>query len=332
MLNKSIGILGGGSWATAIVKMITDSETVENINWFIRNSENIEYIKHRKRNKYYLLSLELDTEKLSLCDNINNIIQKSDLLIFAIPSAFIKNALSGNNFSLQDKYIISAVKGIIPDDNLIFAEYFNQTYRVPLQNIGIIAGPCHAEEIAAERLSYLTVASENEKLANFTAEKLKTSYTKVKTSDDIYGTEYAAVLKNIFAVAAGICHGLGYGDNFQAVLVSNAVREIKRFVDTVHPITRDIKNSAYLGDLLVTAYSKFSRNRIFGTMIGRGYSVKAAQSEMKMIAEGYYAVKGIYEINKKHKISLPITDAVYRILYENAVPETEILNLTEILT
>ena len=289
-------------------------------------------MKNRKRNKFYLSSLELQTEKISLCNNINDVIQKSDVLIFAIPSAFIKNALSKSKFSLSEKYIVSAVKGIIPNENQIFAEYFNQTYKVPKQNIGIITGPCHAEEIAAERLSYLTLASENKTLAEFVGNNLKTPYTRINISDDIYGTEYSAVLKNIFALASGICHGLGYGDNFQAVLVSNAIREIKRFVDTVHPINRDIKNSAYLGDLLVTAYSKFSRNRIFGTMIGRGYSVNAAQSEMKMIAEGYYAVKGIYEINKKHRIFMPITDAVYHILYENRNPKKEISILTDKLT
>jgi len=332
MLNKKIGILGGGSWATAIIKMISDSGITENINWFIRNPENIEHIKTRKRNKYYLSSLELDIEKLNICNDINDIILKSDVLIFAIPSAFIKVALAKNNFNLSEKYIISAVKGIIPDENLIFAEYFNQKYNVPLQNIGIIAGPCHAEEIAAERLSYLTLASKNKKLAEFVSKKLKTPYTKLKISDDIYGTEYSAVLKNIYALAAGICHGLGYGDNFQAVLVSNAIREMKRFVDTVHPINRDIKNSAYLGDLLVTAYSKFSRNRIFGTMVGKGYSVKTAQLEMKMIAEGYFASKGIYEINKNHKIYMPITDTVYNILYENKNPDKEIKILTDKLT
>ncbi len=332
MLNSSTGILGGGSWATAIVKMLNDSENSRTLNWYIRNSENINHIKKYRHNKYYLSSVELNTDQLYLSDDINDVIQKSDILIFAIPSAFIKNALSKNNFSLSEKYIISAVKGIIPEDNIIFAKYFNRKYHVSKQNIGIIAGPCHAEEIAAERLSYLTVASENRELATHLGSMLKTRYTRINVSDDIYGTEYSAVLKNIFATASGICIGLGYGDNFQAVLVSNAIREIKRFVDTVHPITRDIKNSAYLGDLLVTAYSKFSRNRIFGTMIGKGYSVKAAQLEMKMIAEGYYAVKSIYEINKTRKIEMPITDAVYNILYENKIPSEEINKLTDKLT
>ena len=331
MNTKQIGILGGGSWATAIIKLLSESKQIGKINWFIRNIENINHIKKHKRNKHYLSSVELDTDKLSLSNDINSVINSSDTIILAIPSAFIKNALLKNNISFSGKYIISAVKGVIPDENQIIAEYFNQKYNLPVQNIGVITGPCHAEEVALERLSYLTVASENKNLASFIGENLKTHYTKIKISDDIYGTEYSAVLKNLFAIASGICHGLGYGDNFQAVLVSNAIREIKRFVDEVHPITRDIKNSAYLGDLLVTAYSKFSRNRIFGTMIGKAYSVKTALLEMNMVPEGYYAVKSIYEINKKHKIKMPILNAVYAILYLQKSSKSEIANLTELL-
>lgn len=328
MNTKKIGILGGGSWATALIKLLSESKTVESVNWYIRNAENIKHIKEHKKNKHYLSTVKLNTNKLHLSNDINLIINSSDILIFAIPSAFIKDSLSENNIGLSSKYIISAVKGIIPGDNQIFSEYFKQKYNVPIQNIGIITGPCHAEEIAMERLSYLTVASENQILADHIAAGLKVHFTKVTTSDDIYGTEYSSVLKNIFAVAAGICNGLGYGDNFQAVLVSNAIREIKRFTDEVHSITRDIKASAYLGDLLVTAYSKFSRNRIFGNMIGKGYSIKSAQSEMNMIAEGYYSVKSIYEINKKYKVYMPIVEAVYNILYKNKPPANEIKLLT----
>ena len=329
MNTKKIGILGGGSWATALIKLLSESKTVETVNWYIRNAENIKHIKKHKKNKYYLSTVKLNTNKLDLSNDINFIINNSDILIFAIPSAFIKESLSENNIDLSSKYIISAVKGIIPGDNQIFAEYFKLKYNVPIQNIGSITGPCHAEEIAMERLSYLTIASENQILADHIAAGLKVHYTKVTTSDDIYGTEYSSVLKNIFAVAAGICNGLGYGDNFQAVLVSNAIREIKRFTDEVHSITRDIKASAYLGDLLVTAYSKFSRNRIFGNMIGKGYSVKSAQIEMNMIAEGYYSVKSIYEINKKYKVYMPIVEAVYNILYKNKPPANEIKLLTD---
>ncbi len=326
---KTIGVLGGGSWATALIKILSESELIEKINWFIRDKTNIDYIKKHHRNKFYISSANLRTEKLSLTNDINFTIEKSDLLIVAIPSAFIKNALSKNNFSFSGKYIFSAVKGLIPEENQIIAEYFNEKYKIPIQNIGVITGPCHAEEVALERLSYLTIASENSKLANFMGDRLRTHFTKIKISDDIYGTEYSAVLKNIFAIASGICNGLGYGDNFQAVLVSNSIREIKRFVDTVHPITRDIKNSAYLGDLLVTAYSKFSRNRVFGTMIGKGYSVKNALLEMKMVPEGYYSVKGICEINKEKHIDLPIVNAVYNILYKNGSPASEIEDLTD---
>jgi len=327
MNTKKIGVLGGGSWATALIKILSDNSENDEIHWYVRNDKNIEHIKKHKRNKKYLSSVELNTEKLNVTNDICKVINKSEILIVAIPSAFINEALK-NVKNLSEKYIFSSVKGVIPETNQIVADYLENKFNVKPKNIGIVAGPCHAEEIALERLSYLTVASENEDLAKYVADKFRVHYTKIKVSDDIYGTEYAAVLKNIFAVASGICNGLGYGDNFQAVLVSNAIREIKRFVDTVHPITRDIKNSAYLGDLLVTSYSKFSRNRVFGTMIGKGYSVRTAQLEMNMIAEGYYAAKGIYEINKKYKIEMPITDAVYNILYEGKNPSIEIENLT----
>jgi len=233
---------------------------------------------------------------------------------------------------LSDKYIMSAIKGIVPEEDQIIGEYFHSQYNVPYNNIGIIAGPCHAEEVALERLSYLTIAAQNEDLASYVANDLKCRYMKTFVSDDIFGTEYAAVLKNIFALAAGICHGLGYGDNFQAVLLSNAIREMKRFADAVHPITRDIKDSAYLGDLIVTAYSKFSRNRTFGTMIGKGYSVKTAQLELGMVAEGYFAVKGIMHIKQKLDVELPITEAVFNILYNRIPAKIEIKRLTNLLS
>ena len=238
--------------------------------------------------------------------------------------------LSPDNF--KNKIIFSAIKGIIPEHNLIVGEYLNTVYNVSLNNIGVITGPCHAEEVALEKLSYLTIASLNTNNANTLSDLLNCRYLKSCVSDDIYGTEYSAVLKNVIAVAGGICHGLGYGDNFLAVLISNAIQEIKRFVDTVHPINRDINASAYLGDLLVTAYSQFSRNRMFGTMLGKGYSVKHAQIEMNMIAEGYYAVKCVYEINKSHQVHMPIMDAVYNIIYKNQNAQKEITKLSELLS
>jgi len=228
--------------------------------------------------------------------------------------------------------MVSAIKGIVPENNVIVGEFFHNRYKISYQDIGVISGPCHAEEVAMEKLSYLTVACQDTDKAELLASKLECRYIKTTVSDDIYGTEFSAVLKNIFAIASGICHGLGYGDNFQAVLISNGIQEIKRFVDTVHPIDRDIKDSVYLGDLLVTAYSQFSRNRTFGSMIGKGYAVKSAQVEMNMIAEGYFAVKCIKEVNKNYQVDMPITDAVYNILYERISPVIEMKILADRLS
>lgn len=323
----TIGILGAGSWATAIIKILM--ENTDRINWYIRKTERIEYIRKYQHNPNYLSSVNLDLDKVTLFSDINEAIAESEILIFAIPAPFLQDAINDLSLDISDRIIVSAIKGIVPDGNLIIGEFFHQKFGVPLDSIVVISGPCHAEEVALERLSYLTFASMDLKKARLLSSLFETFYIKAKISDDIYGTEYAAVLKNIFAIAAGICHGLGYGDNFQAVLLSNSIQEIKRFVDRVHPITRDIKSSAYLGDLIVTAYSQFSRNRTFGNMIGKGYSVKSAQLEMNMIAEGYYATKGIYEINKKYMVTMPISEAVYNILYEGIAPAIEIQLLTE---
>lgn len=330
-MSRKIAVIGGGSWATAIVKMLCNNAV--QVNWWIRNSEAVEHIKKFKHNPNYLTSVEFDVNKLALSFDLKETIKNSDVLIMAVPSAFLKDALSGlSENDLKNKQIFSAIKGIVPEHNLIVGEFFNKEFKVPMENIGVITGPCHAEEVAMEKLSYLTIASQNTDNATFLASQLNCRYIKTKVSDDIYGTEYSAVLKNVFAIASGICHGLGYGDNFQAVLISNSIQEIKRFVDAVHPIDRDIKDSAYLGDLLVTAYSQFSRNRSFGGMIGKGYSVKSAQLEMNMVAEGYYGTKCVFEINKQFNVGMPITDAVYRILYEKMSPSIEMKLLADQLS
>jgi len=325
--SSKVGIIGSGSWATAIAKMLFNN--VASINWYFRDKAHIEDFKRFKHNPNYLTSVEFNPDNIMFSDDINEVVRESDILIFAVPSAFLKSAIENLTESLKDKFIVSAIKGLVPDENLIIGQYFTQVYNVPTESIGVISGPCHAEEVALERLSYLTIACQDMKKGRAFASFLKCPYIMTTISDDIYGTEYAAVMKNIMAVASGICHGLGYGDNFQAVLISNGLQEMKRFVDTVHPITRDIKSSAYLGDLLVTAYSQFSRNRMFGTMIGKGYSVKYAQMEMLMIAEGYYAVKSIHEINEKYMVNMPITEAVYNIIYEKISPAMEVRLLTE---
>ncbi len=315
----SIAVIGGGSWATAIVKMLTENN--DYVGWWMRDEDNVMHIKKYHHNLRYLSSVELATEKIDISTDINHVVRNADCLIFAIPSAFLKSALSGLTIPLKEKHVFSAIKGIVPDANQIVGEFFYRHHEVPLENIGVITGPCHAEEVALERLSYLTIASVNEEAAERVAGDLQCDYIITNTSDDIYGTEYAAVLKNIYALAAGMYHGLGYGDNFQAVLVSNAIREMKRFIKSVHPIKRDISGSAYLGDLLVTAYSQFSRNRTFGNMIGKGYTIRSAMLEMNMVAEGYYAASLIREIRKKKEVKMPIADAVYKVLYEERSPK-----------
>jgi glycerol-3-phosphate dehydrogenase (NAD(P)+) len=323
-MNKSpIAVIGGGSWATALVKIL--SNNVSPINWWVRKAENVEYINKNKHNPSYLSDVEIDLTKVEASNNLEQVLQNSERIILSVPSAFLKSTLKNIPAEIfKNKIIFSAVKGIVPEDLLIVGEFLKKEFNIPVKNIGVVTGPCHAEEVAMEKLSYLTIACQEISNAQQLAQMMSCRYIKTHTSDDIYGTEYSAVLKNVIAIASGICHSLGYGDNFHAVLVSNAIREIKRFVDTVHPINRDINDSAYLGDLLVTSYSQFSRNRLFGSMIGKGYTVKAAQMEMNMIAEGYYAVKCIIEINKTFSVDMPICNAVFNILYENKSARNEI--------
>lgn len=324
---KSIGVIGSGSWATAIAKILHENQ--QKINWYIREQAIIDGIKQHGNNPNYLSSVVFNTHKLFLGNDINQVVELSDILVFVVPSAFLKMWLEPLTVSLKDKVVITAIKGIIPKDNITVAEFFNQHYNVPFDNIGVISGPSHAEEVALSRLSYLTFSCKRQTDAEHIASLFSSYYIKTTTGTDIYGTEYSAVLKNIFALATGIAHGLGYGDNFLAVMVSNAQLEIKRFLDMTYPSERETNTSAYLGDLLVTSYSQFSRNRLFGTMIGKGYSVKAAMLEMNMIAEGYYATECIHTINQKFGVEMPITEAVYHILYEGIAPSVEMRILIE---
>lgn len=321
-----IAVLGGGSWATAIVKML--SENLDKVGWYMRSVYAVEYIKRNKHNPNYISSIEFNVKQLVLSSDINKTVKDFDVLIFAIPSAFLKSELDKLDQPLKDKIIFSAIKGIVPESGLIVGEHFFEKYQIPYENIGVITGPCHAEEVAMERLSYLTIACDDSKKAELVSEALQSRYIKTKTSDDIIGTEYAAMLKNIYAIAAGIAHGLGYGDNFQSVLMSNSIREMKRFIRKIHKMKRNINNSAYLGDLLVTGYSTFSRNRMFGNMIGKGYTVKSAMLEMSMVAEGYYATKNAYELNQTNGARTPIIDAVYQVLYGGKDAKKEFEKLT----
>lgn len=325
--NIKFAVIGGGSWATAIAKMLC--ENLPEIAWYMRNDEAIEHIKTEHHNPNYLSSVEFDTTKLKLTNDINEAVSYADYILFAIPSAFLNTELEKLTVSLKDKVVFSAIKGIVPETSMIVGEHFNKMYNIPIENIGVITGPCHAEEVALERLSYLTIACIDAEKAEIVAQNISGSYIKTKISDDIIGTEYAAMLKNIYAIAAGMAHGLGYGDNFQSVLMSNGIREMKKFIRKVHKMKRNINDSAYLGDLLVTGYSVFSRNRMFGNMIGKGYTVKSAMMEMSMVAEGYYATKSAYNLNLSYGAKTPIINAVYSILYEGKDAKAVFKKLTD---
>ncbi|NRB82678.1 MAG: glycerol-3-phosphate dehydrogenase [Winogradskyella sp.] len=327
--HKKYAVFGGGSWATAIVKMLC--ENLDEVGWYMRSAYTKEHIIKEQHNPSYLSSVEFHLEQLKLSNDINEIADWADVLVFVIPSAFMHAELEKLKGDISEKVVVSAVKGIIPESGLLVGEHFHDVYKIPFENIAVIAGPCHAEEVALERLSYLTISCADQEKAQSIADNLSSNYIKTKISDDIIGVEYAVMLKNIYAIAAGMAHGLGYGDNFQSVLMSNAIREMKRFIKKMHKMKRNINNSAYLGDLLVTGYSVFSRNRMFGNMIGKGYTVKSAQMEMNMIAEGYYATKNAYLLNEKNvkKTRLPIINAVYSILYENKNPKKVFKKLTE---
>jgi len=330
-MNKPLkyAVFGSGSWATAIVKMLCENQ--QEVGWYMRSVYIKEHLLKQQHNPSYLSSVEFKLDQLKISNDINEMAAYADVLIFVVPSAFMHSELEKLTHNIQDKIIVSAVKGIIPETGLLVGEHFHDVYKIPFENIAVLAGPCHAEEVALERLSYLTISCADSEKAQAIADALSSDYIKAKISDDIIGVEYAVMLKNIYAIAAGIAHGLGYGDNFQSVLMSNAIRERKRFIKKMHKMKRNINNSAYLGDLLVTGYSVFSRNRMFGNMIGKGYTVKSAQMEMSMVAEGYYATKSAHLLNENNtkKTNLPIINAVYEILYEGKDAKKVFKDLTD---
>ena len=330
--NYTYGVIGSGSWATALIKIL--SENVREINWYVRNSENIDFIKTNSHNPNYLSSVELDLHKLKISEDISEVAQNSDVIIIAIPSEYVNSEMKKINIDISEKIIICALKGLVQETNLLFGKHMNKFFNVSNNNFLVIGGPCHAEEVALEKLSYLTIGSSNIKLCKKISNDFSCKYINVKASDDVVGIEYASMLKNIYALAVGISNGLGYGDNYQSVLMSNSIKEMKRFISKRHKIKRNINNSAYLGDLLVTGYSTFSRNRMFGNMIGKGYTVKAAQLEMKMVAEGYIATKKAFLLNQDsiNKAKTPIIDAVYKILYKKRSARKIFKELSDVIS
>lgn len=323
-----ICILGGGTWGTALAKMVLMNQ--KHINWFIRRDEQIEGFYKLGHNPNYLTNVKFNLAQITFYSNIEKAIKDSDTVIIAIPSPYVKQYFRRVwNSTFKGKFIVSALKGIIPNDNMVMSEFLADNFKIPLDNIGVLSGPCHAEEVALERLSFLTVCSRDQEKANQLATAISSRILKTRVSNDVVGVELASVLKNIYAIAAGICQGLLYGDNFQAVLMSNCANEMAQFLDGVVPMERNITEQQYLGDMLVTGYSQFSRNRTLGTMIGKGYSVRTAQLEMEMIAEGYYGAKCIHELNDRFKVDIPIARTVYQILYEKLPPQRAIRKLID---
>lgn len=324
-----VAIFGGGSWATAIAKIVMHHE--KKITWYMRREDRIEDFKRLHHNPAYLTGLHFDVDRINFSNDINEVVKNNDTLIFVVPSPYLKGHLKKLKANMREKMVVTAIKGIVPDDGITVSRYFERMYNVPEEQVACIGGPSHAEEVALDRLCYLTIGCRDLENAKVTAELFTNKFVKTSVSTDIEGIEYSSVLKNVYAIAAGICHGLKMGDNFQAVVVSNAVQEMKRFLTAVQPEDRHVSDSAYLGDLLVTMYSNFSRNRVFGTMIGQGYSVKTAQLEMEMIAEGYYGTNCMKLLNKRYHVNMPILDAVYNILYEKIAPSVEIKILSDTL-
>lgn len=319
-----IAVMGGGSWATALTKLLLANDRNEKIMWYMRRDDRIAEFLKTGHNPAYLSDVRFDTSRIDFSSDINKVCNKADTLLLAMPSPYMKEHLKKITVDISDKYIVTAIKGIVPDENVVITEYLRDFYKVKHENILVVSGACHAEEVALERMSYLTVGSSNEELSRIFGEHLNGPKMKTVISKDVIGIEYGAVLKNVYAIASGILHGMKSGDNFQAMMVSNAIKETERFLQKVNPCERNICDSVYLGDLLVTCYSKFSRNHNFGSMVGKGYSVKSAMMEMEMVVEGYYGTKCIYEINKKYGVYMPILDGVYSILYNRESPAVAI--------
>lgn len=326
----SITIVGAGSWATALCKIFSD--TGFRVHWWFHRPDDVNYFTQYRHNPKYLTDVDFGGKPIEAHQSLNEALQRSDLVLIGVPSAFVESVFEqADPLLMKEKWIISSIKGILPSHLQLVTDYLASRFKIPTSRMAVIGGPCHAEEVALEKQSYLTVAAADSEFANQLKSLMQSRFISVTTSADMDGMEWAAVLKNVYAIACGVCHGLGFGDNFQAVLVANAMQEMTLFLDYQAPTDRNAFASAYLGDLLVTAYSTFSRNRTFGNMIGRGYSVTAAKVELGMVAEGYYAVNGLQHLREKHNIRLPIAEAIYSILYLNSPARETIGELRKIL-
>ena len=319
-------VIGHGSWATALVKQLTHGG--QRVGWYVRNEEVLESLRTAGRNPRYLNDTEFDRDRIAPSDDLDAVVRGAEVIILATPSAYLKEFLAPLDIPLNDKFVVSAIKGIVPGDYQTVMEYIHDHYRLSYKQIGLISGPSHAEEVSRGKLSYLTVVCTDEENARMLGSRLASESLALSYSTDLYGIEYAAILKNIYAISVGMAVGLGYGDNFFAVLIANCARELTRFLEESYPAPRDTQASAYLGDLLVTCYSTYSRNRRLGLLIGHGCTVRSALNEMTMVAEGYFAADCIRHINFRHRVEMPIAEMVYRVLYEGASARRSMKELT----
>lgn len=336
-LNSTIGVIGNGSWGTALAKILTDNGN--KIHWWLRNASAVAYMKERHHNPHYLTTVHFKESSIAPSDNLQEVLSKSDAVVFAVPSAYAQHVLESVDGKLwQDKKIISAIKGVLPESDLLLNDFLTERLGYDLQNYVAITGPCHAEEVAQERLSYLTFSGLNDVWTSEAAKAFQTKYTNTTHNHDIWGAQFAAVLKNIYAIGAGMAHSLDYGDNFLSVYITNCYREMYHYLqehfEKVHPSDEqpDFHTSAYLGDLLVTCYSLHSRNRTLGAMLGKGYTVKNATLEMNMVAEGYFAAKAMQHIAASYHIELPLAKCIYEILWEDASCKKTFLKIEKMLS
>lgn len=330
-VKRKIAVIGGGSWATALVKILSENDNVH-IFWWLRKPKEVDHILKYGNNPSYLSDVSINLQKVFPSPDVHKVVAEAEIIVLAVPAAFIKDVLAEFKGEIRGRIIVSAIKGMVPQYNCLVSDLLEKNHGLDPQDFCMIAGPCHSEEVAMEKQSYLTIAGSEKGTAELVAGLLNCRYIKTSTLSDAKGAEYAAVMKNIYGIACGMARGLNYGDNFQAVLVANAMQEMEYFLENIFTLERNVNFSAYLGDLLVTAYSQFSRNRTLGNMVGRGYSVKAALVEMNMIAEGYYAVNSLQTVATEHQIDLPIVKAVYNVLYEKISPSIEFKILEGLLT
>lgn len=323
-------VIGHGSMATAMMKVLSMNET--SVDWYIHNPEVLESLTTEGHNCRYLPDVEFDTSRIHFSDDLNEVIRRSDIIFLITPAIYLKNYLSDLEVSLKDKFIISAIKGIVPEDNLLVTNYLKKQYGLCDEQLAFMSGPTHAEEVSHNRLTHLTISCTNLDNARRIGEKIKTNFLKLSYSQEVEYLEFISVLKNIYAVVVGMAFGLGYGDNFIAVLVANCAKEMHQVLDVSFTASNvDKIPSSFMGDLLVSCYSIHGRNRRLGVLIGRGNSVKSSLNEMTMVAEGYFASDYFQYLTPEQRQQMPIAELAYQVMHKGLLARKAMKKIEGIL-